>query len=359
MNPESLSAPVPDPCGLEKEEAIRRRMAQVCTETLERLRDPGCDPRFLAEGFEAEATTIAGLRPGAKSVELSALMPQAFDFLTEMNRESNCPNPEKPGLSTGFFSLDEVLCGMRNGELLLVTSLPSDGKTTLALNLALNLARRKSDPVPVAFFTNEGDASLLALRLLCIESKSNLCDIRKLSAAEFQEVGDAAERLKHMPIHIVDLSGLTLAELREGARHLYHQHGVRCFFFDELSGLRQNRTAIDGDTGIARMLLGLKSLAVELNVPVVLTASLEETKRNFRAEPRLRHLSDLGIPIKAVDVVMMLRRKPFRDLMASDIRHGVDVWVYVLKNRHGWNGLCNLLFLPIQGRFEDRLNRGE
>ena len=210
------------------------------------------------------------------------------------------------GLSTGFTDLDRLTSGLHAGEMVVIAARPSVGKTSLAMNIAEHVAVELRQPVGV--FSLEMTAESLVMRLLCSLARVNLRAVREgfLATRDFPKLTGAAGRLSGAPLFIDDTSGLSILQLRAKARRLAQQHGIKLFVVDYLQLLHSTARRVDNrQQEIADISNGLKALAKELRVPVVVLSQLNRDveKRGAGEAPRLSDLRESGAIEQDADLV--------------------------------------------------------
>ncbi len=223
------------------------------------------------------------------------------------------------GLSTGFRNLDEVLHGMRRGNMIVLAARPSMGKTSLAMNIAYHVATGQgmSDhrPRAVAIFSLEMSRDDLVLRLLCTKARVSMAKVMGGLIARYGPEHEAlilaSKELSRAPIYIDDSAGLDINELRARARRLRKKHRVELVVVDYLQLLHADEASEQGrQIEISTVSAGLKAMAKELDIPVLCLSQLSratETRDKFGI-PRLSDLRDSGSIEQDADVVLLLRR---------------------------------------------------
>src|SRR5713226_709299 len=195
------------------------------------------------------------------------------------------------GVSTGFRDFDKLTSGLHSSEMIVIAARPSMGKTALAMNIAEHAAIQLK--LPVAIFSLEMSAQQLVQRMLCSRARVNLAKTRDgfLAEADFPKLTNAASKLAEAKIFIDDTARLTILELRAKARRLKAQQDVQLIVVDYLQLLRStSRRAQDNrQLEISEISAGLKGLAKELKIPLIVVAQLN---RN----PEIRTGSGKGVP---------------------------------------------------------------
>ena len=272
----------------------------------------------------------------------------------------NTKDPSVLGIQTGFEALDRIIMGLRPGEMFVLAARPSIGKTALALNMAENMALCSERPVPVGIFSLEMGVQQLVLRLLCSMARISLGDVRDcaLTGGRWADVGRAADRLRKAPIYIDDCAAqMDIIELRGRARRMKQEFDIGVLFIDYLQLLRPvggNRNSTR-ENEVAQMSGGIKGLAKELNIPIVVLAQLNRQAEQTGQRPKLSHLRESGAIEQDADVVALLHReRDVENQLSSDGLTGIESELIVAKHRNGQTGVAPLLFIPAYTRFENR-----
>ncbi len=224
------------------------------------------------------------------------------------------------GVATGLVDMDKILGGLHASDLIILAGRPSMGKTALATNIAFNAAyshhrSEGSDGAIVGFFSLEMSAEQLASRILSEQTHISSDRMRKgeLSNDEFGRLVVASQTLHNIPVFIDDAPALTVSALRTRARRLKRQHGLGLIVVDYLQLLTPSSSRTDNRVQeIAEITRGLKTLAKELNVPVLALSQLSrapEQRENKR--PMLSDLRESGTIEQDSDVVMFIFREEY------------------------------------------------
>ena len=259
------------------------------------------------------------------------------------------------GISTGFFDLDDKLSGLQGSDLVVIAARPSVGKTSLALDLARHMAINEKKSVGI--FSLEMSKEQLVDRLLCTQAGVELWRMRtgKLSQSpehdDFPRIGHAMGELSEANIFIDDGANVNVMEIRTKARRLAAEQGVDCIIVDYLQ-LMEGRSNKNGDNRVqevAEITRALKSIARELNIPVVALSQLSRAVEQQQGEaiPRLAHLRESGTIEQDADVVLFIYRKSadrkYRvDELSAEERHIAEI--HIAKHRNGPTGMVKLFF---------------
>lgn len=282
-------------------------------------------------------------------LSVDKLLADAFERIDELHKQSG----KLRGITTGFYELDNLLAGLQKSDLVILAARPSVGKTSLALDIARQAAVKTK--VPVGIFSLEMSKEQLVDKLLCAQANVSLWRLRtgKLSDRDddndFARIGEGMGVLSEAPIYIDDSANATVMEIRTKARRLQIEHGLGLLIIDYLQ-LMEGRGKY-GDNRVqevAEITRGLKSIARELNIPVLalsqLSRSVEQTKP---AIPRLAHLRDSGSIEQDADVVMFIYRKAAdrgynREELSAEEQSKAEI--HIAKHRNGPTGKIDLYF---------------
>jgi len=259
------------------------------------------------------------------------------------------------GLATGYYELDELTCGLQNGEMIIVAGRPSMGKTSLALNFAENIG--VVEKTPIAIFSLEMGKQQLAERFLCSKSEIDAQLVRKgmLGTEDYQKLVEVCGSLSEAPIYIDDSAGLTPLVLRAKSRRLKSQHDIQCILVDYLQlmslGVGRVESRQQEITAISRY---LKALARELNVPVVVLSQLNRSPEGREGHrPRMSDLRESGSIEQDADVVMLLHREDYYHRGDKEYQPNNKSEIIIAKQRNGPTGLVELMFREQFTRFEN------
>lgn len=273
-------------------------------------------------------------------VPIQAVLTDAFDRLDEIHRSEG----KLRGVATGFTDLDNMLGGLQKSDLIVLAARPSMGKTGLALDIARNVAVREK--MPVAIVSLEMSKDQLGDRMLCAEAGVDLWKMRtgKLQNDEdFSSIGRAMGSLAEAPLFIDDSANANIMEIRTKARRLQMEHGIGLLLVDYLQLMEGRSTNGDNRVQeIAEISRGLKSIARELNIPVLALSQLSRAvELNNPPIPKLSHLRESGAIEQDADVVMFIYREEYykRD---TERKHIADV--FIAKHRNGPTGQTELYF---------------
>lgn len=262
------------------------------------------------------------------------------------------------GISTGFVEFDRMTSGMHPAEMIVIAARPSMGKTALAMNIAEHVAI--NEKMPLGVFSLEMSSQQLVQRLLCSRARVNLQKVRDgfLGERDFPSLTAAASKLAEAKIFIDDSASLTILELRAKARRLKAQHDVQLIIVDYLQLLRsQSRRAQDNrQLEISEISAGLKGLAKELKIPVIVVAQLNrQPEQRTGGKPRLSDLRESGSIEQDADLVgLLVRPEIYEEDEEARAEKAGEAELIIAKQRNGPVGEIPLTFLKEFTRFEDR-----
>ena len=333
-----------------------RAQLRALLEAVEQIREDVLKPSDLnVEEIldQAESRVLkASTESGSCAVQpVSELISSTMAKIREAQKKGGHPF----GLRTGFPDLDRRLGGLRPGELFLLASRPSMGKTALSLNIARNVA--KEPGTAVAFFSLEQSAEELSQRLLASEARLDSRKIQRgsLSRDEMKRLHQAEVALKKSQLLIDDNPGRTVMDLRAKARRLAKSFELGLIVVDYLQLLAGHRRTESREQEVAQISQGLKALAKELHVPVMALSQLSrapEKRANHR--PRPADLRDSGSLEQDADVVAFIYRpEHYMDKEEADELGLIGAAeIIIAKHRNGPTGRAPLIFRPEQVRFD-------
>ena len=267
---------------------------------------------------------------------------------------------EPTGLGTGFQELDRLTGGLQPAEMTVFAGRPSMGKTALAMNIAERIAIDLKKPV--AFFSLEMSADTLIERLLCSRAKIDIQKLRDgfLRERDFAALTWTASQLADSPLYIDDSASLSIAELRARARRIKSRHDVQLLVIDYLQLLRavSRKAQENRQIEISEISAGIKALAKELKIPVIVLAQLNrqpEARLKEGGRPRLSDLRESGSIEQDADVVGLLyRAECYETDEEARVEKAGQAELILAKHRNGPTGEVPLIFLRQFTRFENR-----
>ena len=341
-----------------RERAVLRQLVTAGDEIAGSALNPlGRDPKQLLDEAEARVFAIAegGFRHQTGFQHINPLLTQVVERIQELHDHDN-PS-DITGVPTGYHDLDSKTSGLQPGDLLIIAGRPSMGKTSLALNMAEYVAIEVG--LPVAVFSMEMGGTQLAMRMLSSVGRLDAHRVRtgRLNDDEWSRLSFALGKMHEAPLYIDETPALNPIDLRARARRLHRQCGkLGMIVIDYLqlmsvSGQGENRA-----TEISEISRSLKSLAKELNVPVV---ALSQLNRSLEQRPNKRPvMSDLresGAIEQDADVIMFIYRD---EVYNPDTPDKGSAEIIIGKQRNGPIGMTRLTFVGEYTRFENFASPG-
>ncbi|MGH9612727.1 MAG: replicative DNA helicase [Bryobacteraceae bacterium] len=266
------------------------------------------------------------------------------------------PSKRIKGLSTGFTKFDEMTGGLHEGELVILAARPSMGKTALALNVAQHIATHREIQKTVAVFSLEMSKESLLSRMVCAAARVDQHKFRAgyLNQDERRRLQLSAVELMRAPLYIDDTAGVNLMDIHAKLRRLKSEHGLGLAVVDYLqlmSGRGRFENRVQEVSSLSR---GLKLLAKELNVPILVLSQLSRAPETRQGDhrPQLSDLRESGSIEQDADLVAFIFREEIYKPDREDLRGLAEM--NLAKQRNGPIGRINLVFLKEFTKFENR-----
>ena len=331
-----------------RKKSILRRLLEASSSIAELSFQEENDAEDLVDEAEQKLFAISQKVFTKNFIPLKDILGEAFDRIDELHKERG----KLRGLPTGFHDLDNILAGLQRSDLIILAARPSVGKTSLALDIARNCAIKTKEPVGV--FSLEMSKEQLVDRMLCAEAGVDLWKLRtgNLSQSDtdddFPKIGHAMGILSEAPIFIDDSAGANIVEIRTKARRLKMEHGLGLIVIDYLQLMEGKSKSENRVLEIAEITRSLKSLARELNVPILALSQLSrQVELSKPAIPKLAHLRESGSIEQDADVVLFIYRKSAdRNYQPEEItpEQRYIGEIHIAKHRNGPTGVVRLFF---------------
>ena len=327
--------------------ATRRKLIKAGNNIAEKAYAEDANVDDLVGEAEKELFEVSDKIVKSDYVPMDQLLAEAMERIAELQKNKGALR----GLKTGFTDIDKKTAGFQKGDLIIIGARPAMGKTTLAQNLAYNIANINKRGV--LFFSMEMAANEIVDRMISDIADVNNWRMRtgNLSDEEFSRVGDALGEIDELPIYIDDTSAMTIAELRNKARRAVHDHDIGVVIIDYLQLMAgSNRYAGNRVQELTEISRGLKILARELEIPVVALAQLSRNVTG-RDDPRpvLSDIRDSGSIEQDADLVMFLHRPDYYKKPEEEDTNITEL--LIRKHRHGAIGVIELYFDGEKSRF--------
>ncbi len=337
------------------EKYVLRKMIQTCTSIVARAYEQEGDVDELLDEVERDVLKIVEARVEENDKSIKKLVQNAVTMIEDFfNRKGALT-----GIPTGFVDLDKMTSGLQPGDMVVIAARPSMGKTSLAMNIAEHAAVEQK--IPVGVFSLEMTAQSLVLRMLCSISRVNFRNIRDgfMSERDFPKLVAATGKLSSAPLVIDDSAGLSILQLRAKARRMHQQYGIKLIVIDYLQLLHSSaqKAKENRQQEIADISSGIKALAKELHIPIIVLAQLNrEMEKDKNRKPRMSDLRESGAIEQDADLIGMLYKPG-----SSDDEEGgggsehdaLPVNLLIAKQRNGPTGDVHLTFLKSFTRFEN------
>lgn len=324
-----------------QKKSLLRKLISAAADILELGYEEAEDVEKVLDEAEQKLFQVSQKYVKADFVPLKSYLESAFSRIDELHKGDK----EIRGVPTGFHDLDNILAGLQKSDLIILASRPSIGKTSLALDLARNVALKAK--IPVGIFSLEMSSDQLVDRMLSAEGHVDAWRMRtgRLRSTEddddFAKIGEAMGILSEAPIFIDDSARANVMEMRTLARRLQSEHNLGLIIIDYLQ-LMEGRTSDNRVQEVSEISRSLKGLARELNIPVLALSQLSRAVENRNPQvPKLSDLRESGSIEQDADVVMFLYRE---DREKPDTPNKNVVQVIVAKHRNGPLGTASLYF---------------
>ena len=346
------SANVMEYVAIVRDKALLRGVAQAAGEITALVQEGIGEAGEILEAAEQKIYAVRRGQSAQDMVPLRMVLPEVLDRLSEMSESES----RLPGLSTGLSAVDRKITGLNKSDLILLAARPGMGKTSFALNVALNVA--KSEKKTVAVFSLEMSREQLATRLLSSEAcvESGRLRTGSLRETDWEKIAAAASVLNKVDIRIDDNPMLSVADMNAKCRRI---DGLALVVIDYLqfmtSASGNNRGGENRQQMVSDMSRMLKIMAKELNVPVICLSQLSRAneKRDDK-RPMLSDLRESGAIEQDADIVLFLYRD---DYYNEDSEKRNIAECIVAKNRHGETGKVELRWMPEYTTFATLENR--
>jgi len=323
-----------------KEKRIRRDLIRASSEINEKAFEQTADIELLLDEVEQKIFNISQRSRPQKFTAIKEDLPSAYERLDKLHSGKGTLR----GIATHFDGLDNILSGLQRSELIILGARPSFGKTAFALDIARNVAL---DGKPVGIFSLEMSKDQIIDRLIAAQAQIPLWRLRTgrlNNEMEFRMIQQAFDDLSKAPIFIDDMPSPTTMQMRSMARRLQIEHGLELLIIDYLQLVQPRSNSDSMVQQVTEISHGLKSLARELNIPVLAISQLSRDvdKREVKI-PRLSDLRESGSLEQDADVVLFIYRKDKERIDVPEEDQNL-VEIIIAKNRNGPLGSVQLRF---------------
>ena len=331
-----------------KEKAMLRNLIHATHNIQQRAFDGEDGADTILDNAESSIFALAEDRVKAGLLPIKDIVRDNFERLERIFREGKSVT----GISTGYGELDKLLSGLQPSELIILAGRPSQGKTALALNMAENIAIRGG--LPVAVFSLEMSKEALLQRLVASVAQVDAHKFRSghLSREDWRRMTEGLGTISSAPLWIDDAGSISVLEIGAKARRLKHDKGLSLLIVDYLQLITARGRFNSRQEEVASISRGLKGLAKELQVPVLVLSQLTRAPEREERGPQLSDLRESGAIEQDADVVMFIYRPDFFKKDATpEEREVTDI--IIAKQRNGPTDKVRFVFRSRVTRFEE------
>ena len=326
-----------------EEKAILRRLIEEATGIVASGYNQEEDISEVLDNAEKKILNVVKTKKGTEFRSIQDVLLKTQNDLEKLSQQKS----EITGIPTGFYDLDKVTSGLHENELIIIAARPAMGKTAFALNLATNIAMNTDKTV--ALFNMEMSGEQLAMRMLSSVGQIEANKLRsgKLEHHDWKKFNEAMSRLAETKLFIDDTAGMTISEIKAKCRRLYNSEGglgiVIIDYLQLISG--SARYAGNRQQEVSEISRSLKTLAMELNIPVIALAQLSRTVEGREDKrPLLSDLRESGSIEQDADIVAFLYREDYYTKQISIDENTSKSEFIIAKNRSGPTTTVDLIF---------------
>lgn len=341
-----------------REKALRRKLVEVSTSITTSAFDEETETNDIIDNAEKSIFSVTKSRKAGEFKTISVVMKNTQARLEDLAKNDK----EITGIATGFYDFDKLTSGLHENELIIIAARPAMGKTAFALNLAVNSAINSKKNV--ALFNLEMSAEQLAMRMIAAQGgiDQNKLKTGRLEHNDWKKVNEAMSELSDTNLYIEDASGISVSEIRAKCRRLATQGpGLGLVIIDYLQLIEgSSRYAGNRQQEVSEISRSLKTMAMELSVPVIALAQLSrsvELRENKR--PIMSDLRESGSIEQDADIVAFLYRDDYYNKSAAEQTNVSVTELIVGKHRNGSTGTIELLFERTMSNFRNYLKKQE
>ncbi len=322
-----------------KNHFAKRKLIELSSRMVEKAFEEKADIKTLLDQAETAIFSLSQEHLHRDFIQLKNILAESFERLEEFMKKGT----HLRGVPTGFAELDNRLAGMQDSNLLILAARPGIGKTTLALNMALNVATKEK--MPVGFFSLEMSKEELVDRLLVGQADIDAWRLKtgRLSDDDYKKLTEAMGELSEAPIYIDDTPGISILEMRTKARKMKMEKNLRLLIVDYLQLAYGGKYFESRVNEVSFISQGLKNLARELRIPVLAVSQLSRAvEQRGTKKPQLADLRESGAIEQDADVVMFLYHEEESEDLLDQSKKLIKL--YIAKHRNGPTGEIDLMF---------------
>ena len=333
-----------------KENALKRKLITAGSSIIEEtFRNPEAQ-----ESLEFAEKMIFDISQQKTSQDIEPLTNVLLETVEKI--EYRCNNKGSyTGVPSGYHDLDNMTAGFQNSDFIVLAARPSMGKTAFALNIAQNIAIRQN--IPVIIFSLEMSKVQLAQRVVCAEAEIDAQRVRMgdLQINEWEKMGAKLNDLHAAPLYIDDTAGMSVSDIRAKCRRFKMKNPNLGLILIDYLQLIEDRSSNDRNQQISSISRGLKSLARELDVPIIALSQLSrKVEDRTDKRPMLSDLRESGAIEQDADVVMFIFREEYYDKENPELKNKAQI--IIAKQRNGPTGSFELIFQGSTTKFKNKVN---
>ncbi len=318
--------------------SIQRKLIKAAGDIAKNSYQSLDDVSGLLESSEQAIFNVSQNKSSKSYVKLGDALSSVYEDISV-----TASSGQLPGIMTGFYDLDKLLLGFQNSDLVLIAARPGMGKTAIMLNIAQYAAVKNN--IPVAIFNLEMSANQLIKRMISSDTKIESEKLRggkQFLEEDWVKLGNVFNTLGNAPIYFDDSTDVTISGIRAKCRKLKVEKDIQMIFIDYLQLMQSGSKSDNRTTEVSDISRGLKLLARELNVPVIVGSQLSrEVEKRGDKRPMLSDLRESGAIEQDADVVLFLYRDDYYN-KESEFKNVAEV--IVGKHRNGSTGTVQLAF---------------
>ncbi len=341
-----------------REKSLRRKLVEVSTSITTSAFDEETDTNEVIDDAEKNIFNVTKSRKAGEFKTINDVMKTTQQRLEDLAKNDK----EITGVATGFYDFDKLTSGLHENELIIIAARPAMGKTAFAVNLAVNAAINSKKNV--ALFNLEMSAEQLAMRMISAQGgiDQNKLKTGRLEHNDWKKVNEAMSELSETNLYIEDTSGISVSEIRAKCRRLAAQGpGLGLVVIDYLQLIEgSSKYAGNRQQEVSEISRSLKTMAMELSVPVIALAQLSrsvELRENKR--PIMSDLRESGSIEQDADIVAFLYRDDYYNKSASEQTNISVTELIIGKHRNGNTGTIELLFERNMSNFRNYIKNKE
>lgn len=343
-----------------RHKSILRRLQAACAQIVYHSHERQHEVDVVLDEAESLIFGITDKAASQTITKAKDVVPNTLDWIIRV--AENRGRGLYTGIPSGFDDLDKLTTGFKPGEMIVIAARPGVGKTALALSMAKNFIKERYDEeqdkfvkpgYPVGIFSLEMTKEQLMLRLLAAHASLSLQKIREgnLNESDMKGLRDIADTVADLPLYLDESSMLSISQLRAKARRMKQMYGIEMIIVDYLQLLTStsDKARDNRQVEVSEISRGIKALALELKLPIIVLSQLNRRPEDGNMEPALHHLRESGSIEQDADLVMLLNRVENKEGEWESMPHprggfATKCRLNIAKQRNGPTDKIDLLF---------------